>query len=84
MFAIFSIFSIVCFISWIPRIPFSVLMLQTCMDVAKNYGHVFMVSAIGGVVALAFGAVSETIRNEGDWLAKAATVVLCHIGSDLC
>lgn len=26
------------------------------MDVAKGYGHVFLVSAIGGLVALAFGA----------------------------
>lgn len=31
-------------------------MLQTTMDVAKGFGHVFMVSAIGGLVALAFGA----------------------------
>ena len=31
-------------------------MLQTTMDVAKSFGHVFMVSAIGGIVALAFGA----------------------------
>ena len=56
VFAVFSIFSIICFISWIPRIPFSVVMLQQTMDVAKNFGHVFLVSAIGGLVALAFGA----------------------------
>ena len=56
VFALFSIFSIICFISWIPRIPFSVLMLQTTMDVAKHYGHVFTVSAIGGFAAFAFGA----------------------------
>lgn len=56
VFAIFSIFTIICFVSWIPRIPFSVLMLQTTMDVAKGYGHVFTVSALGGLVALAFGA----------------------------
>ena len=31
-------------------------MLQTTMDVAKTYGHVFTVSAIGGFVAFAFGA----------------------------
>lgn len=29
VFVIFSVFYIICFISWIPRIPFSVLMLQT-------------------------------------------------------
>jgi hypothetical protein len=56
VFAIFAVFAIVCFISWIPRIPFAVLMLQTCMDVAKRHGHVFLVSAIGGLVALAFSA----------------------------
>lgn len=56
VFALFSIFTIICFISWIPRIPFSVVMLQTTMDVAKNFGHVFLVSALGGIAALAFGA----------------------------
>lgn len=29
VFLIFAIFTLVCFISWIPRIPFSVVMLQT-------------------------------------------------------
>lgn len=56
VFAIFAVFYIVCFISWIPRIPFSVLMLQTTIDVAKNYGHVFIVSLLGGIIATAFGA----------------------------
>ncbi|MCJ1292126.1 putative choline transporter, neither null mutation nor overexpression affects choline transport [Xylographa carneopallida] len=56
VFLLFAVFSIICFISWIPRIPFSVLMLQTTMDIAKTYGHVFTVSAIGGLVAFAFGA----------------------------
>ena len=31
-------------------------MLQTTIDVAKNYGHVFLTSAIGGFIALAFSA----------------------------
>jgi hypothetical protein len=31
-------------------------MLQTAMDIAKQHGHVFTVSAIGGFVAFAFGA----------------------------
>jgi len=31
-------------------------MLQTAIDVAKHFGHVFMVSAIGGLVALCAGA----------------------------
>ncbi|KAI9742909.1 MAG: putative choline transporter, neither null mutation nor overexpression affects choline transport [Claussenomyces sp. TS43310] len=56
VYAIFAIFYIVCFISWIPRIPFSVLMLQTAIDVSKSYGHVFIVSLIGGIIATTFGA----------------------------
>lgn len=56
VFLLFSIFTIICFISWIPRIPFSALMLQTSIDVSKRYGHVYLVSAIGGLLATAFGA----------------------------
>lgn len=56
VFLIFSIFYIFCFISWIPRIPFSVLMLQTAIDVSKKYGHTYVVSLIGGLLAAAFGA----------------------------
>lgn len=56
VFLVFAVFYIICFISWIPRIPFSVLMLQTVIDVAKHYGHVFIVSLVGGAIATAFGA----------------------------
>lgn len=56
VFLIFAVFSLVCFITWIPRIPFSVLMLQTSIDVSKKYGHVYLVSFIGGILATAFGA----------------------------
>lgn len=56
VYLVFSIFYIICFISWIPRIPFSVLMLQTVIDVSKNYGHVFIVSMLGGIAATAFAA----------------------------
>jgi hypothetical protein len=56
VFLIFAVFYIFCFISWIPRIPFSVLILQCVIDVAKNYGHVFLTSFLGGVIATAFGA----------------------------
>ncbi|KAF2201058.1 DUF580-domain-containing protein [Delitschia confertaspora ATCC 74209] len=56
VFLIFSIFYVFCFISWIPRIPFSVLMLQTSIDVSKRYGHVYLVSFLGGLLATAFGA----------------------------
>jgi len=56
VYLVFSIFYIICFISWIPRIPFSVLLLEVVIDVSKNYGHVFIVSLVGGVIATAFGA----------------------------
>jgi hypothetical protein len=55
-FAVSSAIYIFCFITWIPRIPFSVLMLQTTIDVAKHYGHVFMVSFVGGLIGVAFAA----------------------------
>ncbi|KAF2403353.1 DUF580-domain-containing protein [Trichodelitschia bisporula] len=56
VFLLFSIFAIICFVSWIPRIPFSALMLQTSIDVSKNYGHVYLVSFLGGLAATAFAA----------------------------
>ena len=56
VFLIFVIFLIFAFITWIPRIPFSALMLKTAIDVAKGYGHVYMVSALGGLLATAFAA----------------------------
>lgn len=56
VFLLFAIFTVICFISWIPRIPFSVLMLQTVIDVSKKFGHVYLVSFLGGLLAAAFGA----------------------------
>jgi Plasma-membrane choline transporter len=56
VFLLFGVFAIFCFLSWIPRIPFSVVMLQTAMDVARSFGHVFLVSALGGITAVAFSA----------------------------
>ncbi|KAI9678273.1 MAG: putative choline transporter, neither null mutation nor overexpression affects choline transport [Caeruleum heppii] len=56
VFLIFSVFYIICFISWIPRIPFSVIILQTVMDVSRHHGHMFTVSLLGGIVSAAFGA----------------------------
>ena len=57
VFLVFTVFYIICFIRCIPRIPFSVLVLQTVMDVAKGpYGHMFIVSFVGGLLATAFGA----------------------------
>ena len=56
IFLLFAAFAAFCFWSWIPRIPFSVLMLQTAIDVSKTYGHVYLVSFLGGLIAAAFGA----------------------------
>jgi len=62
VFLLFSIFMVIAFISWIPRIPFSALMLRTAVDVAKRHGHVYLVSAIGGLLAMAFsGWLSVTL-----------------------
>ena len=51
---ILAAFSAYCFYTWIPRIPFSVLMLQTATDVAKYHGHVYMVSLVGGLIGAVF------------------------------
>ncbi|KAF2455049.1 plasma-membrane choline transporter-domain-containing protein [Lineolata rhizophorae] len=56
VFLLFAIFTLICFITWIKRIPFSALMLRTAVDVSKSYGHVYLVSLAGGIVAIAFGA----------------------------
>lgn len=56
VFLIFGLFMAFCFYTWISRIPFSALMLKTAIDISKNYGHVYLVSFIGGLVATAFGA----------------------------
>ncbi|RPA76329.1 DUF580-domain-containing protein [Ascobolus immersus RN42] len=54
VFLIFGIFYAIAFWSWRPRIPFAVVMLNTVMGVAKKHGHVFLASAVGGIVALVF------------------------------
>ncbi|KAI5863722.1 DUF580-domain-containing protein [Durotheca rogersii] len=56
VFLIFVAFLIFAFITWIPRIPFSALMLRTAVDVSKSYGHVYLVSALGGLCATALAA----------------------------
>ncbi|RYP52442.1 hypothetical protein DL768_002408 [Monosporascus sp. mg162] len=56
IFLVFVGFLIFAFISWIPRIPFSALMLRTAVDVSKSYGHVYMVSALGGLLATVLAA----------------------------
>ncbi|KAH9904381.1 DUF580-domain-containing protein [Xylariomycetidae sp. FL2044] len=56
VFLLFVAFMIFAFITWIPRIPFSALMLKTAIDVSKSYGHVYLVSFLGGILATAFAA----------------------------
>ncbi|RYP92933.1 hypothetical protein DL770_000983 [Monosporascus sp. CRB-9-2] len=56
IFLVFVGFLIFAFITWIPRIPFSALMLRTAVDVSKSYGHVYMVSALGGLLATVLAA----------------------------
>ncbi|KXJ89328.1 plasma-membrane choline transporter-domain-containing protein [Microdochium bolleyi] len=56
VFLIFVVFLAFCFYTWIPRIPFSALMLKTSITVAKSYGHVYLVSALGGLLAAALAA----------------------------
>lgn len=56
VFTIFAAFLVFAFWTWISRIPFSALMLKTSVDVSKKYGHTYIVSFIGGIVAMAFGA----------------------------
>ncbi|KAK0720109.1 plasma-membrane choline transporter-domain-containing protein [Lasiosphaeris hirsuta] len=56
VFLVFTAFMALAFYTWISRIPFSVLMLQTAIDVSKSHGHVYTVSAIGGLLGAAFGA----------------------------
>ncbi|KJX95679.1 protein pns1 [Zymoseptoria brevis] len=56
LFALLAVFTIICFISWIKRIPFSVLMFQTAVDVSKKFGHVYLVSFMGGLIAALFAA----------------------------
>jgi hypothetical protein len=77
IFAIFVVFGIICFISWIPRIPFSVLMLQTTIDVGKKHGHVHIVSALGGLAGAAFGVwfaitliavYGQFSNSQGTWM----------------
>lgn len=56
VFLIMGLFMAFCFYTWISRIPFSALMLKTSVDVSKKYGHMYMVSFLGGLVGTAFGA----------------------------
>ncbi|KAL4965902.1 plasma-membrane choline transporter-domain-containing protein [Aspergillus stella-maris] len=90
VFLIFGVFAIICFISWIPRIPFTAFMLTTSMDVSRKYGHMFIVSAIGGIVSVAFAAwfsvtlVSIYVAFEPASTSDPTSNPSCPNGSDGC
>ncbi|KEY72499.1 hypothetical protein S7711_05172 [Stachybotrys chartarum IBT 7711] len=65
VFLVFGLFLAFCFYTWISRIPFSTLMLQTSIDVSRRYGHVYLVSLLGGIVATALAA----------WFAATLTAI---------
>lgn len=52
VFLVLACFMAFAFYTWIPRIPFSSLMLRTSVDVARRHGHVFLVSLLSGLVGL--------------------------------
>ncbi|PNY29793.1 Protein PNS1 [Tolypocladium capitatum] len=56
VFLVFALFTAFAFWTWIPRIPFSALMLKTTINVSKKFGHVYLVSLIGGLIATALAA----------------------------
>lgn len=56
IFLVFTVILMFCFWSWRKRIPFSALMLRTSINVADKFGHVYMVSFIGGMVGAAYAA----------------------------
>ncbi|ROV90810.1 hypothetical protein VPNG_09853 [Cytospora leucostoma] len=56
VFLVFGVIQIIVFISWIPRIPFSALMLRTGINVANHHGHVYLVSFIGGLIGAAYAS----------------------------
>lgn len=56
IFLIFVAFLAFAFYTWIPRIPFSALMLRTTIKVANDFGHVYMVSFVGGLIGAIYAA----------------------------
>ncbi|KAI5302718.1 putative choline transporter, neither null mutation nor overexpression affects choline transport [Ascosphaera pollenicola] len=53
---IFAVLGLLAFIAWIPRIPFSAVMLKTAGHVARHYGHMWLISGIGGIIGMALAA----------------------------
>ncbi|PFH57097.1 hypothetical protein XA68_15515 [Ophiocordyceps unilateralis] len=72
IFLIMGVFFIFAFWTWIPRIPFSALMLKTSIDVSKRYGHVYLVSLLGGLVAVGLAA----------WYGVSVIAIYARFGPD--
>jgi len=53
---LFAVFYTFCFLSWRRRIPFATQMLKFTMDVMRKYSSTIIVSFIGLLVTLVFGA----------------------------
>ena len=56
VFVIFAVFYTLCFFSWRKRIPFATQMLQFTLDVMKKYPSTIIVSFLGLLFTLVFGA----------------------------
>ncbi|PHH77550.1 hypothetical protein CDD80_482 [Ophiocordyceps camponoti-rufipedis] len=56
IFLIMAVFTTFAALTWIKRIPFSALMLKTSVDVARKYGHVYLVSLLGGILGVILAA----------------------------
>lgn len=56
IFLVFVLFLAFAFYTWIPRIPFSALMLRTTIKVADTCGHVYLVSFFGGLIGAIYAA----------------------------
>lgn len=85
VFLVFVVLMVIAFISWISRIPFSALMLKTSINVANHYGHVYMVSFLGGLVGALYAAwFSVTFTAVYAKYSPAGNSQVCADGSSGC
>lgn len=49
VFLLLGILVVFCLISWVPRMPFSVLMLETSTHVMAKHGHIYTTTFLGGI-----------------------------------
>ncbi|PGG95421.1 hypothetical protein AJ79_10068 [Helicocarpus griseus UAMH5409] len=55
-FLMFGLFALCYFVSWIPRIPFTTVLLRTTSAVTRSYTPVHLVSLFGAIFAVGFTA----------------------------